>query len=188
MSDGPHRSLPMRRHWKRVAERAANPNYVAAEVRDALVPALARDWSDEVPPNLVQGIDRVLGASPNLFSDETVRQLESLRPLAAGSSFGQLFLDCALQRANDGDGGADAPAAAAARALAVRAERCAFQVEEHYFRSAQASRAEDVRLRIDAGIVDAPLTQLAHQLLNPRSNPVVGVNTKRKDLDDGVPL
>ncbi len=32
MSDGPHRSLPMRPGWKRVAERAYNPNFDPVQI------------------------------------------------------------------------------------------------------------------------------------------------------------
>lgn len=52
MSDGPHRSLPMRRAWKKVAERAANPACAPEEIGNALIPALAQDWNDDVPTTL----------------------------------------------------------------------------------------------------------------------------------------
>lgn len=35
MSDGPHRSLPMRPDWKKLAEYADNKNFVRDPVRDA---------------------------------------------------------------------------------------------------------------------------------------------------------
>ncbi|MCY4635508.1 MAG: hypothetical protein OXG04_13560 [Acidobacteria bacterium] len=40
LSDGPHRSLNMRRGWKRLAERAANAAFDDNERRDALAGAL----------------------------------------------------------------------------------------------------------------------------------------------------
>ena len=40
MSDGPHRSLPMRPWWRRLAERADRCAFGVEEVADALVPAL----------------------------------------------------------------------------------------------------------------------------------------------------
>jgi hypothetical protein len=43
MSDGPHRSLPMRNHWRNLAERAAKAVFSPQEVSEALPYALHRD-------------------------------------------------------------------------------------------------------------------------------------------------
>jgi hypothetical protein len=43
MSDGPHRSLPMRRHWKDLAERAAKAAFSPDQVCEALPLALKCD-------------------------------------------------------------------------------------------------------------------------------------------------
>ena len=48
MSDGPHRSLPMRQGWKRVAERGANDNFTTEQIAAAIVPALEQDWHADV--------------------------------------------------------------------------------------------------------------------------------------------
>ena len=40
MSDGPHRSLPMRRGWKHVAERGDKPAFTTEDIAEAIVPAL----------------------------------------------------------------------------------------------------------------------------------------------------
>lgn len=176
----------MRPGWRRVAERAANPSFPPIEIGNALVAALTRDWRDEVPADLVHEVTRVLETPPGLFRDDTVRRLEELRPLASASGLGQVFFDCAVQLASDGEGGADAPATAAERALATRAARGGHQVEEHYLRRAEA-RIDGVRSRIDAGISAAPLPELARQLLHGSTHPV-GASIKQKGLDDGVTL
>jgi len=58
MSDGPHRSLPMKRNWKSVAERADNRSFGVDDISTAMIPALAGDCQDEIRPGL---IDRVRG-------------------------------------------------------------------------------------------------------------------------------
>lgn len=70
MSDGPHKSLPMKPAWRKVAERAANPACARDEVSGALLPALARDWTDGVPPDVVRGVDRIFSDQQDLFRDQ----------------------------------------------------------------------------------------------------------------------
>ena len=48
MSNGPHRSLNMRRGWRQFAERAGNAAFTDGEHSDALAVALECDWSEEV--------------------------------------------------------------------------------------------------------------------------------------------
>lgn len=43
MSDVPHRSLPMRPGWKKVAEYADNKNCACDQVRDAVEAAVEKD-------------------------------------------------------------------------------------------------------------------------------------------------
>jgi len=188
MSDGPHKSLPMRPGWRRVAERAASPAYEPADICDALQPALARDWGDEVPGELVRGLDEILRGPQHLFRDEQVRRLESLRPLTAAHGLGVLVLECAIEVAIAGDGDPDALVTAVANALALRASRGALQVEEHYCRASRTPRAQNVRTRIDQGIGGTSFTDLARQLLNRQAAPASRSPAKQQGLDDGVRL
>ena len=50
MSDGPHRTLNMRRPWKVLAERADSTAYSHADVVACLAPAVLSDWMGEVRP------------------------------------------------------------------------------------------------------------------------------------------
>ena len=63
MSDGPHRSLPMRPAWKKLAERADKAAFSAEEVRDALPAALAEDWRKEIPDSIVWKVREILSDS-----------------------------------------------------------------------------------------------------------------------------
>ncbi len=179
----------MRRGWKKVAERAANPAFAPEEICNALIPALAQDWNDDVPINLIRGVDDILRDQQDLFKEQKVLRLESLRPRTAGHGFGKVFLECAIQLATRGEAGPEAPVeAAASNALAVRAARGAHQVEEHYCRKSNAPRAQRVRARIEQGIGGASLNDLARQLLNRDAGSASRTSAKQRGLDDGVRL
>lgn len=89
MSDGPHRSLAMRRRWKLVAERADKRSYTVGDITDAVVPALEQDCRAEMSPAFIAGLRRV-AEEPSLFPDAA--RFESLRPLA-GSGIARSVLD-----------------------------------------------------------------------------------------------
>ena len=93
MSDGPHRSLPMKRNWKSVAERADKHSFDVADISAAMIPALAGDCRDEIRPGL---IDRVRGIVEEqeslLIKDNVGARIAALRA-EAGPGIGQRFID-----------------------------------------------------------------------------------------------
>ncbi len=188
MSDGPHKSLPMHRTWKKVAERADNAACVPEEIRDALLPALAQDWTSNVPDELIHGIEAVLRDQPDLFPDQKLLRLESLRPITAGHRNARLLLDCAMEQAATNDGAGDLALDAATSALAILAAGGAHQVEEHYCRKSTNPRARKVRSGIEDGIAITPLQDLARQLLKRDSGPAPRSAPKKRGLDEGVKL
>lgn len=132
MSDGPHRSLPMRPIWRKVAERCDKRLYKAEEIGHALGPALERDCRDDLTPEVLRGVGRVV-EEPSLFPDDAVQRLETLRS-QAGAGIGRSFLDnVSLLSSSDVDGVTLFQEALKA-ALVDRANRGARQVE-HYLRA-----------------------------------------------------
>ena len=187
MSDGPHRSLPMRRGWKRLAEYADNQTFERDEIRDAVVPALERDCRGEISRDFLDALCRACDDHQNsLFKNDT-RPLESLRPVA-GSGIGRVVLDYAIQAAARGDAGASISEKAMTQALADRAARGARQVEEHYYRKSTKTRASKVRERIEQGVSGADIGGLARKVLKAESGKSTGEPAKRQGLDDGVKL
>jgi hypothetical protein len=85
MSDGPHRSLPMRPSWRKVAERCDKRAYTAEEISHALGPALERDCRDDMTPEFLRGVRRVV-EEPSLFPNDAAQRLETLRPQAGASA------------------------------------------------------------------------------------------------------
>lgn len=187
MSDGPYKSLNMPPHWRRLAKRADLRAFAPAEICEALPPALAHDWKDDVPKELVQHVGEILRDDGALFPERTQR-LEALRRVTAGHAFGCVLLECAVQVASSGATGPEAMVQAAAQALGIRASRGALQVEEHYCRKSTVPRAHKVRLRIDQAIASVAFSDLARQLLRHDPAPALRAPAKHHGIDEGVSL
>lgn len=181
MSDGPHRSLPMRPHWKRVAERADNRNFTVAAVNDALLPTLSEECRIELSADFIGSFAGIYGT---LFKQDIETQLEGLRS-EAGMGLGRTVLDYALQLAASGETGPDAASKALAAALADRSVRCARQIEEHYCRESNEPRALNVRQRIEQAL-SSGMDGLARQILKLQPRSVGRTPRKQQGLDDGV--
>lgn len=147
MSDGPHKSLPMRRHWKDLAERAAKAAYSAAEVCEALPHALRKDLR-EAPLASIRDI--LSGGQGSLFADDKIERLEAVRQKSVRSAASNLVIDCAIQSIADGLTGDTAYRATLENACAERVRGGFRSVEEHYLREAGAHSANFVRQRLDA--------------------------------------
>jgi hypothetical protein len=97
MSDGPHRSLPMRPGWKRVAECGDKDAFEGEEISNAIVSALQRDCRTETIEGRIDGIYRAFcDQEASLFKDQITPRLESLRG-TSGSGIGRLILDHAIK-------------------------------------------------------------------------------------------
>ena len=186
MSDGPHRSLPMRPGWKKGAEYADNENFAREQVRDAVEAAVEKDWRKHISPALVSKIREVLGGT-TLFSEDTSRSVEDLRQMVSGCAMGNTLLDhlaCAI------DGGMTGDAAlreAVVNTSVDQSARCARQVEEHYLRKSTIENSQDVRQRIEEAIQSTGFDSLADRIVEPVSRHVPTVE-KKDGVDDGVQI
>lgn len=187
MSDGPHRSLPMRKGWKRVAESADNQAFGTDEIRDAILPALEEDCRGEISPEFFSSLRRVCAdQEASLFKNDVAPSLEGLRN-AAGAGLARVVLNYALQQAARGNSAKDIPESALKDALMDRAARGARQVEEHYCRESTTPRANRVRERIEQAIGSADIDAVARRILDPESKSGTQA-PRRQGLDDGVKL
>ena len=187
MSDGPHRSLPMRRGWKLVAERSDKRAYASEEISDAIIMALEQDCRAEMPKPLLDAAWRIFyDPEPALFPASSTPKLEALRQVA-GFGIGQLVLEQAILVAERGGTGITGLVEALKSALTDRAAKGNRQVEEHYCRESTTPRAAHVRARIEEATGRADLDGLARRILKieqaPASRP-----TMQEGLDDGVRL
>jgi hypothetical protein len=187
MSDGPHRSLPMRRSWKRVAERSDKHSFSCEEVSEAFVGALEKDCLREIPPGLLDAAWRIFSdVEPSLFVTKISDQLETLRR-KAGPGIGRSVLDQAILGAERGRTGREGLVGALKNALVNRAAKAAKQIEEHFCRQSTNPRADHVRTRMEEGISGAALDGLARKILKGEKSTEKQPALKR-GLDDGVKL
>jgi len=188
MSDGPHRSLPLKRGWKHVAERADRDAFDADEISSAIVPALESDCRDESIGELARTIREVVEEQDQrLIKDNVQERIEALRP-TAGFEIGQKFIDNVVPISADRVPKLLDLVNAMTAALADRAAKCGRSVEEHFLRNSTAPRARNARERIEQGIAGADLDALARKIMKIEPCGPKRSTLKRDGLDDGVRL
>lgn len=189
MSDGPYRSLPMSRCWKRLAEFAQNENFGHADICAAAVEALERTCRSALPAEVMEGLRGVfLAQQAGLFSERRVESVEALRPLADGHAIGKLFLDHATCVLHEGGEGENGLTEAAERTLTAVGATHTRQIEEHYVRVAATSFVRRVVGRVEQALDTADKRTLARQLCGLEPGTARRASLKHKDIDDGVPL
>jgi hypothetical protein len=187
MSDGPHRSLPMRRGWQRVAESAANEAFGPDEIRDAIEPALEQDCRGEMTREFIDRFQNVCADhASSLFKDDLAASLEALRK-DAGPGLGRTVLDYAIKAESNGGYVGELPEKALKDAIVNRGARGIWQVEEHYIRKTTIPRANRVRERIEQAIGNADIDGVVRRVLDPKAKPVTHA-PKRQGVDEGVKL
>jgi hypothetical protein len=185
MSDGPHRSLPMRPHWRHLGQRAAQSAFSPDQVCEALPYALKRDIL-EAP---IKGVRDIMSGD-SLLPELRVEELEALRGSCRGSAPANLLIDCAVDAARNGlsrDAGTEA---AVQNALQDTTRSALRGIEEHYEREASSRGAEYVRNRLDAALQRLDCSALAHELLSSEQPPARRSVTlpRHTGLDEGPAL
>jgi len=187
MSDGPHRSLPMRRPWKSVAECADNVAFEIDEVREVILPALENDCRREVRREFLDSLCGLcVDQEAMLFKSDMRPPLEGLRR-TANMGLERQILDYAIHVAASGSSGHGVAERALALALKDRGASGIKQVEEHYLRKSSAKRAHNVRDRMEKAVSGADIDRVACGLVNGKQH-AAPKPSKRQGLDDGVKL
>jgi hypothetical protein len=168
MSDGPHRTLPWRRHWKDTAERAAKPVHSESEVCEALTFSLKRDILEAPIEKMREILDN---RKPDLFPTRQVEQLEELRSTCRGSAAANVSIDCAVEAIQSGLRGHAAVQSALQNAL-EDVMRSAFRgMNEHYQREATSKETGNLRTRLDTARRQIDCEAIANELLSPQKPP-----------------
>lgn len=189
MSDGPHKSLNMRRGWKRLMDRARNLAFDSSEVAEAWCEALQDDWRTEVPGGLVAELRKILGdPEGDLFDDGLNDRLEALRDDTSGHPLACTLLDSVLQVVDKGDRGDKALTKAADYALQERAASAQRQLEEHSLRASSTQHTNSMRKRIDDALAASDRTAVAKRCLGLDDGTAPRAPRRRTGIDDGVSL
>jgi hypothetical protein len=187
MSDGPHRTLPMRPCWKHLAESADNPRFTLDEVVARLELALAVECGKALGPGF---LDRLSHATqtPSLFSPVTTPAFAALDRREESPFIGRV-LDYveALHSPRDIS---DREQLRRTVEIAIRDEapRYLRQIDEHYLRKSSLGRARRERGRLSEALQRLDIRAVSGRLFDPSapSNSVQGA--KKSGLDDGVRL
>jgi hypothetical protein len=187
MSDGPHRSLPMKPKWRSVAERAWNGAFGIHEISAAMMPALRGDCQDEIPPRLVDGLLKIVDRQEGLlFKDVGAADLEALRS-EAGTGMGRHALDNLIRLSKQEQLNVLTLAKAFDSTFLDRLAKTNRQMEEHTLRNAPVSRTNQLRSRLEQAASHAKtlISGLTRQILKLDNNRPARLTSKRDGLDDG---
>lgn len=184
MSDGPHRSLPMRPWWRQAALRADRSSFDLEECTEAIEVALEREFVEELRPTFVRAL-RDAHQQPGLFSfmdSVPPQELNAETPLER-----RVLANVAVLSADEA---ANMNGFLSVLANAIRNEvpRFSRQIEEHYLRKSGRSHARRERERLDEATARADIETLARRLLKPDRSRPAAVLKKKSGLDDGVRL
>ena len=185
MSDGPHRSLPLDRRWRRFTECAGNPNFTEGQVQEALMIALEADARRTLPKSLLKSLATLL-ADPQLSLDRNadIARLQQLR-LQARSDIARDLVDyVALDTRSSQQRDLSYTIRRVLLDLGARRLR---QIEEHCLRHS-SPQAELVPTRAAEALRTASLTDPIHRLLDADRVPAPTSLPLRTELDDGIPL
>lgn len=185
MSDGPHRSLNMRPHWKIAAQWAANLAHTADEVCSGLAHAIKKDIL-EAPIAEVRDIMN----SDTLFPGMRIEQLEGLRANHPRSAATNSLIDCAVEAAASGAVGEAGTTAAVTATLEDLARAPMRGIDEHYQREVGARASRTVRIRLEEALGKLDRDGIARELLTPDRLPSRrSVELPRQTgVDEGPPL
>lgn len=184
MSDGPHRSLNMRRWWRELARRADQSAFDISEVSDAMIPAIERELFAEVTPDFLKDF-KGLFAEPTLFNPLESPQFEVLR---AKARYGMesFVLDNVAILTPEELAQFNCVQSAFTNAVVARTPRYLDQVEEHYERERSASRARRVRARLDEALSGARIGQMVERILQSDERATPSRVTRKTGIDEGV--
>lgn len=190
MSDGPYKSLPMSRGWKRLAQFAENENFNSTDTCAAANNALEGTWRKEVPAAILKEVREVFfEPAPDLFNDARLKRIEEAASDAAGYGLARRLTAHASSVLTEGLSGEVGFIEAIKRAVWDYAARARRQMEEHYCRTASSRLTQQVRQRISQAISTADFDGLARRWsgLDKHSRKRSGI-AKHAGLDDGVAI
>lgn len=186
MSDGPHRSLPLRRAWKKVCEIADGRAHALEEVVERIPVALAADANNEIGRGLLKSLRLILDPEQPELIDDARQRVSALRPQAASVMEIDL-VDAVDDALRDGMSRTEAFQAAAEVVLEERVHAAKRSVVEHYLRKAPKARAAHVERRVTEAIARASdsLKSLATALATGSVRRAATKVLDRSGLDDG---
>lgn len=192
MSDGPYKSLPMRKAWRDVAERAHKDAFSLEERADGMCVALHDDRKRDVGDAVLKAIANVVVETEqgNLFADQTGAELEAIRNSQRSTGFLDSIIEHIQVAMHQGLTGEPALIEGLNRAGIDQARANIRAVEEHYHRDTPtakgAEKATNVRANLDATLQTDRVRAFGAEVIQlMRGESVSTKLEKDSDLDAG---
>lgn len=187
MSDGPHRSLPMGKRWKKLAVCLDNASFSTDDLCERRDSAILGEFKREVSDSLMAGLREIPCSSDqgSLFGPSG-DEIENLRMHTSGSSVGNLLLDCAIDAVNSGVSGEAALAAACNETANEIFDRHGRGMAEHYQRETGAKRASHFQARMRSVQDGRSMDSLVSRIVEGGRAMAIRAPTRHTGLEDGV--
>lgn len=188
MIDGPHRSLPLQRHWKRFALYVDKKAYSLEERRQSLSVAVKKEFSNSVLIAVRDVLDEVGQGLPSIVNP--VERIEAIRKDCPGSIANNLFIDCVVCELLEGRTGRKVIRDALKRASEEITHIHFRSIEEHYCREEEGMRTiNSLRGRMDETAQETNFDSVVLELIeNLGSRKNVQEPSKRVGIEEGPEL
>jgi len=195
MSDGPYKSLPMKRAWKDVSERAHKPSYTSDEREQSMCVAFHKDFKREVGKEFLNAVGHVLveQQQQNLLSDQADFEVNAIKEKFSQSPLRDAVAEHTQVALYQGFKGEEALVEGVNRATQEHGHAHVRQVEEHYKRDAsnysEARKAVSVRNNLLDTLSSFRVRNFGKEIVSLIRGEVVPTKLfKASGLDDGVEL
>jgi len=154
MSDGPYKSLPLRKSWRTVTEYAHKPAFTPDECAKAMRAALHEDFKRDVPKEMMSAIKAVMlnTAQGSLLPTIALTELDNIRHAHPASGLGDAIIEHTQLALHKGKIGSEALEEGCQQAAVDYARSNILSVEEHYRREPEQFQSErktkSVRVRL----------------------------------------
>ena len=191
MSDGPHRTLPLNRYWKKVLELVENPACSMEEIHEKLNYALKKELSKTVLKSvcgILDGMNRGL-PFPEDQTSEIVQWFEFLRGKRRGEVSYDILLDNATMVAVDRRGTEEMFDEAMKNTQEEILDAHVRSMEEHCFRKPDGKDPFFIRDRLYEMRAAADISSLASETVSEVRSGIKGEKPRNKTgLDEGPKL
>lgn len=191
MSDGPHRTLPMNRRWKKVLELAGNKACSMEEIHQELGYALKEEMSGvvlETVCGILNGKNRGL-PFPEDQTPELIQQFDFLREKCRGAVSIEIFLENAIMVATKARGTEKMFEEAVKNSQEEILDAHVRSMEEHCFRKPDGKDPFFIRDRLYEIKETADISSLASETVSEVRSETAGKRPPDKTgLDEGPKL
>lgn len=192
MSDGPYKSLPMRKAWRDVAERAHKEAFTLEERADGMCVALHDDLKRDVGKDALKALGAILLESEqgNLLAAEAGAELEAIRNDCPSTGFLDSIIEHTQVALHQGKTGEAALTDGLNHAAIDQARANNRSVEEHYHRDTPttkgAEKAVSVRQNLDATLQTERVRGFGNEAIQLMRGESVSTKLQKDiDLDAG---